>query len=71
MPTKSSAKMRKRLGMTMSPTSSDPTQYGTVNTAGPMKEVMVEKEMMGGGMKNPAMSRVLMAMGNQLMGDDY
>ena len=66
-PTQSSPHMRRQLGMTISPTSSKTTQYGDVNTAGPVQETMTEKEVVKDSPADPSWRRALRGIGTELM----
>ena len=66
-PTQSSPHMRRQLGMTISPTSSKTTQYGDVNTAGPVQETMIEKEVVKESTEEPSWRRALRGIGTELM----
>ena len=66
-PTQSSPHMRRQLGMTISPTSSKPTQYGDVNTAGPVQKTIIEKEVVEESTEEPSWRRALRGIGTELM----
>jgi len=70
-PTQSSPGMRRRLGMTMNPTSSKTTQYGDVNTAGPVQKTMIEKEVVEESTEEPSWRRALRGIGTELMRGQY
>lgn len=66
-PTQSSPHLRRQLGMTMSPTSSKTTQYGNVNTAGPVQKTMIEKEVVEESTGEPSWRQFLRGVGTGLM----
>ncbi len=71
-PTQSSPGMRRRLGMTMSPTSSKLTEYGDVNTAGPVEKTVIEKKVVEESTEEPSSwRRALRGIGTELMRGQY